>query len=79
MSSSNYSPETTSITLFSDWRNYEPAPISPVLAGSICLQKSCPHINHGRCPYWGTLAWTTISITSNEIWQKKGYCPFYAN
>jgi len=67
----------TNFSTFNTWRDHYPTPIVPVTAGSICLQKSCPHINHGKCPYWGILEWTTITITSDEIWQKKGYCPFY--
>lgn len=68
---------TSTVTLFEDWRDYEPVAIHPARAGTVCMQKSCPHVRDDNCPYWGTLESPT-TVTSNEVWKHKGYCPFYA-
>lgn len=66
-----------STEIFTNWKDFNPAPIYSARAGKICQQKSCPHIDNDKCPYWGTLD-NPSSVTADEIWQKKGYCPFYA-
>lgn len=68
---------TTNFSTFNNWRDYPPTTIVPVQAGNTCFDVACPHIRGDKCPYWGVLEWTTITITAEEIWQKKGYCPFY--
>ena len=71
MNNSNFST-------FDAWQDFNPVPIVPVPAGEICYAKDCPHITNAHCPFWGVLEWTTLPITADEVWQKKGYCYFYA-